>query len=283
MKTIFITGTSSGIGKATAKYFAEKGWNVAATMRTPDKETELNQIQNVKLYRLDVNDEQSILAAINAAIGDFGSIDVLFNNAGYAAVGIFEASTPADIKKQFDTNVFGVMNVTRAILPHFRKKRQGTIITTTSMGGLITFPTYSLYHGTKWAVEGFMESLHYELRPLNIRVKCIEPGAIKTDFYDRSIQVMRKEGLEDYGQYLEVCTGNIDKEASRAPGPLVVAKKVFKAANSNSFKVRYPVGGQGPLLLFVRRIIPNSWFYAIVRLVVEKGFRKKANPETAKN
>lgn len=273
-KTILITGASSGIGKETARYFVSKGWNVAATMRHPEKETELDKLERVKLYRLDVHDPNSIKAAIEQAIGDFGSIDVLLNNAGYAAVGIFESSTSADIEKQFNTNVFGVMEVTRAILPHFRQKKNGTIITVTSMGGLLTFPTYSLYHSTKWAVEGFMESLHFELRPLNIKVKCIEPGAIKTDFYERSMNVMHSDQFPEYQKYLDVCTLNIEKEALKAPGPLVVAKKIFKAANSTSFKLRYPVGGQGPLLLFIRRIIPNSWFFGLVRLVVERKPKK---------
>jgi NAD(P)-dependent dehydrogenase (short-subunit alcohol dehydrogenase family) len=274
-KTILITGSSSGIGKSTAEYFASKGWNVAATMRTPSKDTELAKLPNVKLYALDVNNEASIEAAIENAIKDFGGIDVLFNNAGYAAVGAFETSTEEDIKKQFDTNVFGVMRVTRAILPYFRSKNDGTIITTTSMGGLITFPLYSLYHGTKWAIEGFMESLHYELRSFNIKVKCVEPGAIKTDFYDRSMVIMKKDGVNMYDNYTAVCVSNMDKFALNAPGPLVIAKKVFQAANSNNFRLRYPKGNNAPLLLFLRRILPNSWFFGLVRMIVEKGFKKK--------
>lgn len=273
MKTIFITGTSSGIGKATVKYFAAKGWNVAATMRNPGKETELQQLKNVKLYALDVNDTASIDNAIKMCITDFGGIDVLYNNAGYAAVGPFEAASDEEIKKQFDTNVFGVMNVTRAILPHFREKKNGTIITTTSMGGLITFPLYSLYHGTKWAVEGFMESLHYELKPFNIKVKCVEPGAIKTDFYERSMNVMKKPGLHAYDKYTDACFPVMQEVGANAPGPEVVAHKVFKAANSNNFKLRYPVGSQSPLLLFIRRTVPNSWFFAMVRKVVEKKYK----------
>lgn len=276
MKTIFITGTSSGIGKETVKHFSANGWNVAATMRTPEKETELQKLKNVRLYKLDVNDEASIKSALDSAIKDFGGIDVLYNNAGYAAVGPFEASDDAEIKRQFETNVFGVMRVTRAILPYFRGKNDGTIITTTSMGGLITFPLYSLYHSTKWAVEGFMESLQFELRQFNIKVKCIEPGAIKTDFYDRSMNRIDKPEFNMYDNYSAVCHGNMDKVALNAPGPLVVAKKVFKAASSNNFRLRYAVGGQGPLLLFIRRMVPNSWFFGMVRMVTEKGFKKKS-------
>ena len=269
-KTILITGASSGIGKATARHFAEKGWNVAATMRKPENETELIQLPNVKCFRLDVLDEASIRQAIREATGHFGEIDALLNNAGYAAVGAFEAAEPAQIQRQFDTNVFGVMNVTRAILPDFRRRKAGTIITITSMGGLITFPIYSLYHATKWAVEGFMESLHYELRPFNIRVRLIEPGAIKTDFYDRSMDVMTKDGLHDYDAYVNNAHHNMLDAGANAPGPEVVAKKVMQAATENGDQLRYSVGGQGPVLLSLRRMLPLSWFSAMVRSQVEK-------------
>jgi NAD(P)-dependent dehydrogenase (short-subunit alcohol dehydrogenase family) len=272
-KTILITGTSSGIGKSTVKYFAERGWNVAATMRTPEKETELNQLPHVKLYRLDVTDDASIKGAIESAIKDFGGIDAIVNNAGYGAVGIFEKATQAQIQKQFDTNVFGVMNVVRQILPYFRSKKRGTIINVTSMGGLITFPIYSIYHGTKWAVEGFSEALHYELKPLSIKVKTIEPGAIKTDFYDRSQDLFQNPTIIDYDRYEQITFANSQKAGEDAPGPEVVAAAIFKAATDDNFKLRYPVGSQSPMLLFMRRIIPNSWFFGIVRSVVEKGFK----------
>lgn len=273
-KTILITGASTGIGKETAKYFARNGWNVAATMRNPTKEVELIDIPNIKVLKLDVMDEESIKQALNDTITSFGSIDVLYNNAGYALLGPFEAMSNEQIKRQFDTNVLGVMNVTRAILPHFREKRNGTIITTSSMGGIITFPLYSLYHATKWAVEGFMESLQFELKPFNIKVKTIEPGVIKTDFYDRSMDIATKEGLTVYNHYAEVANGNMMHIGKTAPGPEVVAKKVMQAATDNSFKLRYPVGNNAPLLLFIRWLLPLSWFSAIVRSQVEKGLKK---------
>ncbi|MGL4597722.1 MAG: SDR family oxidoreductase [Bacteroidia bacterium] len=273
MKTVLITGTSSGIGRATVQYFSANGWNVAATMRSPEKETELGKLPNVKLYKLDVMDSASIESAIESAMRDFGNLDVVVNNAGYGAVGIFEAASDEQIRRQFDTNVFGVMNVTRAILPHFREKRNGTIVNVTSMGGLITFPIYSVYHGTKWAVEGFAEALQFELRPFNIRIKNVEPGAIKTDFYDRSMDLFKKEGLTAYDKYEQVVYANTQKAGEDAPGPEVVAKKIFKAANDTNFKLRYPVGGTAPALLAMRRFIPLSWFMGIVRSVVEKGYK----------
>jgi NAD(P)-dependent dehydrogenase (short-subunit alcohol dehydrogenase family) len=273
MKTVLITGTSSGIGKATVKYFSENGWNVAATMRTPSKETELGKLPNVKLYQLDVTDDASIQAAINGAIKDFGGIDAIVNNAGYGAVGIFEKATKEQIQKQFDTNVFGVMNVTRQILPYFRNKKSGTIINVTSMGGRITFPIYSVYHGTKWAVEGWAEALNFELRPFNIQVKNVEPGAIKTDFYERSMDLFKKDGLTDYDNYEQVAYKNSQAAGETAPGPEVVAKTIFKAATDGSSKLRYPASVQTSMLLFIRWLLPLNWFMGIVRSIVEKGFK----------
>ena len=268
-KTILITGASTGIGKLTAQYFAEQGWNVAATMRTVAKGADLLKFPNLKVYRLDVMEEESINLAINEAIADFGGIDVVFNNAGFALVGAFEAMSQEQIRKQFETNVFGVMNVTKAILPYFRGKKNGTIITTSSMGGLITFPLYSAYHGTKWAIEGFMESLQYELRSFNIKIKNVEPGAIKTDF-ENSIEFVTNDNYKDYVP--KVHQNMLDTYKS-APTGEVVAKKVFQAANDTSFRLRYPVGNQSPILLLLRRILPNSWFFAIVRSVTEKGVK----------
>jgi NAD(P)-dependent dehydrogenase (short-subunit alcohol dehydrogenase family) len=273
-KTVLITGSSTGIGKATADYFLSKGWNVAATMRNPEKANGFAQADNLRLYALDVTDSNSIRKAIDLVFQDFGNIDVVVNNAGYGAVGIFEKASKEEIQKQFDTNVFGVMNVIREILPHFREMKGGTIVNVTSMGGRLTFPLYSLYHGTKWALEGFGESLQFELRRFNIKVKNVEPGAIKTDFYSRSMNVFSNPEVKGYDDFEKVVFNNTQKTEQSAPGPLVVAKKIFKAASSNSFKLRYPVGGGGPMLLFIRRILPLSWYFALVRMVTEKGLKK---------
>jgi NAD(P)-dependent dehydrogenase (short-subunit alcohol dehydrogenase family) len=273
-KTVLITGSSTGIGKAAVDYFVSKGWNVAATMRSPEKAQDFVKADNLRLYALDVTDTSSIRKAIDQTIIDFGQIDVIVNNAGYGAVGIFEKATPEEIQKQFDTNVFGVMNVIREILPYFRKKKNGTIINITSMGGLITFPLYSLYHGTKWALEGFGESLQFELRPFNIKVKNVEPGAIKTDFYTRSMNIFKNPAINDYDQYEKVVFENTQSAEKNAPGPEVVAKKIFQAANDSSFRIRYAVGGQGPLLLLMRKILPLGWFMGIVRMATEKGMKK---------
>lgn len=268
-KTILITGASTGIGRLTAIHFAEKGWQVAATMRTPEKGKDLLQYPNLKLFALDVLNEASIRQTVEEVIAAFGGIDVLFNNAGYALVGAFEAMRPEQIQKQFDTNVFGVMNVTRAVLPHFRAKQAGTIINTTSMGGLITFPLYSVYHATKWALEGFMESLQYELRPFRIKVKNIEPGAIKTDF-EQAIDFV---STPDYDRYTRTAHRNMLDSYKSAPTGEVVAEKVWQAAQDDSYRLRYPVGGVAPMLLFMRWLLPLSGFRKMVRSQVEKGIK----------
>ncbi len=270
MKTIFITGTSSGIGRATVRHFSSNGWRVVATMRNPDKETQMQHWPNVVLKPLDVTQYDSIEHTIAETIKHFGQIDVLVNNAGYGAIGVFEASTPEQIQRQFDTNVFGLMNVIRAIIPHFRERKGGTIINVTSIGGRVTFPLYSVYHGTKWAVEGFSESLHYELKPFNIKVKNVAPGPIKTDFYDRSQDLFRKEGLNDYKEYEQRVLGNTKNFGTNAPGPEVVAKTIWKAANDNNFRLRYASDFLGRFTLFMRKLVPLSWFFGIIRMLTER-------------
>jgi short-subunit dehydrogenase len=264
-KTVFITGASSGIGKATAHYFAQKGWNVAATMRSPEKETELTNSSNVKLFKLDVTNNESISNAISAAIQQFGTIDVLVNNAGYGADGVFEAMSDEVIENQFNTNVFGLMRVTRAIIPHMRANTSGTIVQIASMGGRITFPLFSIYHGTKFAVEGFTESLHYELKPFNIKLKLIEPGTIKTEFYGKGRVAITGSELPDYKTFVEKCEKVSQAPASNGVTPDTVAATIFKAATDNSNKLRYPSGSPAPLLIWLRGILPESWFYAMVR------------------
>ncbi len=253
-KTVLITGASSGIGAATVKKFQAEGWNVAATMRTPEKHPELAQLDRVICPRLDVNDRASIESAIAQTIDHFGTIDVLINNAGYALLGPFEATDPEQIRKQFDTNVFGLMEASRAILPHFREKNAGILVNVASIGGKMAFPLYSSYHATKWAVEGFSEALQYELEEFNIRVKIIEPGPIKTDFYGRSEDVAQKEGLTAYDRIVAKVVPNLKKAGATGSPPEVTANVIYKAATDGSKKLRYPAGGNAGLLLLLRRL-----------------------------
>ncbi|HEY7910431.1 MAG TPA: SDR family oxidoreductase [Blastocatellia bacterium] len=265
-KTVLITGASSGIGKATAELFYERGWNVAATMRTPETAAPPDSDARLARIRLDVTDIASIKQAIDEAIKRFGSIDAVVNNAGYGMVGPFEASTPEQVERQFQTNVFGLMNVTRELLPYFRERRAGVILNVSSMGGRITFPLYSVYHATKWAVEGFSESLQFEVRPFNIRVKIIEPGPIKTDFYDRSMDVVSRPGLAAYDDYVKRAFPNMQRAGEKAPPAGLVAKAIYRAATDSSWKMRYPANAS--MILSLRRILPLSIFTGIVRRAV---------------
>jgi NAD(P)-dependent dehydrogenase (short-subunit alcohol dehydrogenase family) len=268
-KTVFITGASTGIGKATAQLFHQQGWNVVATMRSPEKSTELANLPNVLCLPVDVTQVDTIHAAIDRAIAQFGSIDVLVNNAGYALIGAFEACEMADIRSQFETNVFGLMEVTRAILPHFRLRRQGVLVNVASIGGRVAFPLYSPYHATKWAVDGFSESLQYELRQFNIKVKIIEPGAIKTDFYSRSISVAKKAGLTVYDDYVNKTLPKMNRAGSTGSPPEVTAQVIYRAATDGSWKLRYPAGGNASLILALRKLLPDAWFIATIRRGIE--------------
>jgi len=271
-KTILITGSSTGIGKTTALYFLEQGWNVIATMRNPEKEIELKKISNCLVTRLDVSDESSIETAIKLGIERFQKIDVLVNNAGYGLMGVLEGMTMDQIKKQFDTNVFGLLLVTQKILPHFRQNRNGTVINISSVAGRVSFPLFSLYHGTKWAVEGISESLQYELIPFNIKIKCVEPGAIKTDFYDRSSDNNLATIPESYKKFSQYMLEKTNLAGQMGKKPIEVAKVIFKAANDDNDKLRYPVGFDIKLFLLFRRFIPTSIFRKIIStsLKIEK-------------
>ena len=264
-KVVLITGASTGIGRETAKYFMQKGWKVSATMRSPYKEKELTKLQNVICPKLDVTNEKSIAIALETTINEFGAIDAIVNNAGYSLTGIFEAATTEQLQHQYDVNVFGVMNVVRAILPHFRKKRSGTIINVSSVGGKITLPLYSMYQSTKWAVSGFSEALQFELRPFNIKIKIIEPGAVVTDFYNRSMTHTKNEGFTAYDEFVQKIHAVNDKFVSRGNHPIKIAKIIFKAAISNNWKLYYPSGIDAKVVLTLRKYLPVSWFNSAIR------------------
>ncbi len=238
-KTIFITGSSTGIGRASAKLFSEKGWNVAATMRHPEKETELDKLPGIRLYRLDVTDNNSILKARDDAISDFGSVDVVHNNAGYAVTGYFENMSEEQIKRQYDVNVFGLMRVTKAFLPHFREKNEGVFVNMSSIGGIASFPGVFMYNSTKFAVEGFSEGVSYELGQLGIRVILIEPCNIKTDFQGRSQERVPNK-IDDYEAISDkMASAGAGRLAAEFLQPEAAAKLIYTAINDNSGQMRY--------------------------------------------
>jgi len=267
-KVVLITGASTGIGNETAKLFQTKNWKVAATMRSPERAEDLQRIVDIECIKLDVTDQTSVREGIRTALDRFGRIDAVVNNAGFAVVGPFEAASDEQIEQEFQTNVFGMMFVCREILPIFREQKRGTIINVASMGGRITFPLYSIYHATKWAVEGFSEALQYEVREFDIRVKIIEPGPIKTDFYTRSASVTKKEGLTAYDNFVARALPNLQRAGETAPDGRIVAEAIYDAATDDSWKMRYPVNSQA--ILAARRLLPDALFLPLVRRAVVK-------------
>lgn len=263
MKTIMITGASSGIGRATVRYFAERGWNVVATMRTPEQEAEFNNRNNILVLRLDVEQKETIQNALADGIERFGKIDVLLNNAGYGTMGIFESATDEQIRRQFEVNVFGLMNMTQAITPHFRANREGMLINISSMGGKVTFPTMSLYHSTKFAVEGFSESLAFELASQNIKVKLIEPGAIKTDFGGRSMEFYFNKASDDYKLFTTAFLNKLqemEKSPDYASSPELVAETIYEAATDGSNRLRYIVGEDAKTLINMKETVADEQY-----------------------
>ncbi|MDH6364172.1 short-subunit dehydrogenase [Enterococcus sp. PF1-24] len=269
MKTVFITGASSGIGKQTAKLFQSKGWNVIATMRNPQEEIELSKLDNLKVLQCDVTDTLSIKNAVKESIEIFGGIDVLVNNAGYYTLGAFETFTDEQINQQINTNLLGLIQVTKEVVPYFRKQKSGVIVNVSSIAGLISIPLQSLYHATKWGVEGFSESLQYELQPFNVQVKIIEPGVIKTNFYGRSMTMVNSENIEDYKSYSEKVMKNILKNGEKGSEPFGVAETIYKASTDNRKKLRYPTGNSKNLTT-LRSLLPKGIFISTIKKVMEK-------------
>ncbi|NEO73715.1 SDR family oxidoreductase [Moorena sp. SIO3H5] len=259
-KTILITGASSGIGKATAKLFQEKGWNVVATMRTPEKETELTTLDNVLVTRLDVLEQDSITKAVQLGIEKFDKIDVLVNNAGYGAYGLLEATPREKIIRQFDVNVIGLLDVTKAILPHFRQNKDGILINISSIGGKMTFPLFSLYNGTKFAVEGISEGLSFELQAIGCKVKIIEPGVINTDFAGRSLDMNNDENLTEYQELIGKLFNSMESLAEQASEPIVVANVIYEAATDGTDKLRYTAGEDARMMVANRKELDDKTF-----------------------
>jgi NAD(P)-dependent dehydrogenase (short-subunit alcohol dehydrogenase family) len=242
MKTVLITGASSGIGKAAATLFAWEGWNVVATMRQPEGAN----TENMLVTRLDVEDPASIDTAIAEGIARFGRIDLVVNNAGCGQNGIFESISREKVQQQFAVNVFGVMDVTRAILPHFRAHKSGGFINVSSGAGLFTLPMISLYCASKFALEGFSEALSYELASQNIPVKLVIPhgGVTETQFIPRVMTERANEAVpHDYDAFVEKTNAAFGRMAAASNiSADDVAQVIYNAATDGTDRLRYLVG-----------------------------------------
>ena len=237
MKTVLITGCSSGYGLATARYFHAQGWNVVATMRTP-REDILPRSERLRVLALDVTKPESIAAAIEAS----GPIDVLVNNAGIGVVGVFEAMAMATVREVFETNTFGVIAMTQAVLPQLRTRRSGVVVNVTSSVTLAPMPLAAVYTASKMAIEGFTGSLAHELAAFNVRVKLVEPGYCPTTRFT-SNGGSRMEGLfpDAYAAFANPILAAFG-EVTTVTTESDVAEAVYRATNDASGQLRFPAG-----------------------------------------
>src|SRR2546421_10276154 len=270
-KAVLITGCSSGIGRATAEHLAEKGWNVSATARRPDSIADLES-KGCKLLALDVTDEASMQQAVGAVEQAEGAVGVLVNNAGYSQSGAVE-SVPMDaVRRQFETNVFGLVRMCQLALPGMRRQGWGRIVNISSMGGRLVFPGGGFYHGTKFAVEAISDALRFEVKGFGVDVVIIEPGLIKTEFGNvaaGSVDAAPAEG--PYGDFT-AAVAKATKEAYEGGlpaklggGPETVARKIEKAITKRRPKPRYSVTASAKLALGQRRLLTDRMWDGVLR------------------
>ncbi|HJU78336.1 MAG TPA: SDR family oxidoreductase [Nitrososphaeraceae archaeon] len=261
-----ITGCSSGIGHETALMLARNGYHTFATMRDAKKANSLLKIGveeelPLKVLELDVNDKISIEKAVNQVKNETKRIDILINNAGYGLLGFFEDLSMDEIRNQFETNFFSVLNMTKKVIPIMRSQKSGTIINISSGAGQVGFPGISAYVSSKFAVEGFSESLTYELSSFGIKVIIIEPGVIKTNFFDNCI--ISEQSTNDgspYSRSLEKLQKDIDTMQEHATSPTEVAKMILQALRTDEPKQRYIVGNDVAMILEAKKNLSDVEF-----------------------
>jgi len=254
MKTIFITGASTGIGKATAILFQSKGWHVIATMRDKSQAAELEKLPNVTIMSLDVLETLNIDKLVKE-VTTLHQINVVINNAGYGLIGPIEALSDDQIVKQLNTNLLGAINVTKAFVPHFKQRSTGTFINVSSMGGIFSFPLNAVYHATKWGLEGFSESLAFELNLFGIKVKTVAPGSVNSDFF-KNLEFVSHP---DYQEATNKVFNSFDEKQFSDPN--VVAKVIYEAATDGKDQLRYLAGEDVKFLYNRWREIGNEAFH----------------------
>jgi len=263
-KVVLITGCDSGIGLATAKYFYERGWRVAATIQADTPPDGLAPNNRRLVFQLDVTEAHDREQGIARVIEQFGQIDVLVNNAGYGALGPAELLSDEVIEMQFKTNVLGLISLTKAALPYLRHT-QGTVVNIASMMGLISFPYFSIYCASKWAVEGFSETLRIEMAPHGVRVKIVEPATIRTRFF---VNAVIPESNSTLYPLWSAVLKNTTKRGDSGPDPIMAARVIYHAATSTNQRLRYRVDFLSYVLPFLRRISPLRLFqYILIQTV----------------
>ncbi len=269
-KAVLITGCSSGIGEATAKRLAGKGWKVYATARRPESIAHLAD-SGCELLALDVTDEQSMHAAVSAVEEREGAVGVLVNNAGYSQGGAIEAVPLAAARSQFETNVFGLIRMTQLVLPAMRAQRWGKIVNIGSMGGRLTFPGGGLYHATKYAVEAISDALRFEVKGFGVDVVLIEPGLITTEFGATAVakagEVAGEGPYAEFDAKVAALTSGVYEGSMRhlGGGPEVVAKAIEKSISRRRSPSRVPVTASARLTILQRKLTPDKVWDAAMR------------------
>ncbi len=270
-KVVIVTGSSSGIGHEISLILARNGFTTYATMRNLQKSTDLKSIAEnerlqLRIVQLDVTDDDSVKKAIQTIYDESGRIDVLVNNAGYGLTGAFEELLIGEIKQQYETNVFGVIRTTQAVLPIMRKQKAGTIVNISSGAGRFGYPIGSAYVSSKFAVEGLSESMSYELEPFDIKVILIEPGVIKTNFFNSS--VLAKKSQDPNSPYLQLMKGmeeSINKLIENGSEPQHVAEVVLDAITADNPKLRYLAGKDVEQLMEVKKKMSDEDFHNMIK------------------
>jgi NADP-dependent 3-hydroxy acid dehydrogenase YdfG len=272
-KAVLITGCSSGIGKATAAYLVGRGWTVYATARRPETLVDL-EAAGCRPLALDVCDEASMVAAVAAVEAEHGAVGVLVNNAGYSLMAPIEEAPMDDIRRQFDTNVFGLVRLTQLVLPAMRAQRWGRVVNLSSVGGRLTFPGMGYYHATKYAVEAISDALRFEVRPWGVRVVLVEPGLIRTSFDDAAVAA-QTSATDDDGPYAsfnravaKATTGAYEGLLGRvgSVGPETAARVIERAISADHPAARYKVTAGAHLMVATKKVLPDRVFDAAMRL-----------------
>jgi NAD(P)-dependent dehydrogenase (short-subunit alcohol dehydrogenase family) len=270
-KVAIITGSSSGIGFETSLILVRNGFHTYAAVRNLDKSQPLIDMAkkdglSIQAIELDVSNDKSVKDAINRVLSENKRIDVVVNNAGYALVGSFEDLSMDEIKSQFETNFFGAIRVIQAILPSMRNQRNGRIVNVSSMGGRMAIPLDSAYHGTKFALEGLSESLQYEVEQFGIKIIIIEPGAIKSNFFN-NLKMASKAQRPDspYTQMMQKLNAGFSFILENAAHPVEVAKVILAAVTSEDPQLRYTVGDDAAMILQAKRTMSDTEFRNLMK------------------
>lgn len=265
-KVVLITGASSGFGRMASVALAKDGWRVAASMRDLAKakplleEAERERVGRlVSVFRLDVTDPDSVGGAVGQIIGRYGRIDVLINNAGYAAGGFLEETDVEVWKRQFETNVFGLLRVTKAVIPHMRARGEGKIINIGSISGRIGYPALGPYASSKFALEGLSESLRLELLPFGIHVVLLEPGSYKTEIWSKGMASFVANPDSPYYDLAQNVLREVKQTAEQAGDPREVVDLLRRVVNEKSPDLRYPVGKGVKAFLMLKSALPWKW------------------------